>query len=297
MAENFTVGICLMDDSLNVKEPHQYGLAVFCSDTTLTFCILDYKRGKMLGLQQLSRAESKPSEGGTGHRISYGDFLNSVLESMPWLKGPFKTVKIAWEGSKTTLIPSALFILEERERYLSFNFPVSGEEEVLSDPLVSMDSFNLYAVPRYFTYAAARYFPEVQIVSATSILIEGTFNNYKNRISTPKLFLNLRASLFDLMIFDGKQMIYFNTFPFLTPEDVTYYLIFVLEQLNLNPETIPLILFGNLMNGTTLMELLFKYIRHVEFGRRNDAVKYSYLLIQLPPYAHYALFNFLSCGL
>jgi hypothetical protein len=78
---------------------------------------------------------------------------------------------------------------------------------------------------------------------------------------------------------------------------VTYYLVFVLEQLNLNPETIPLVLLGDVEATVGLSELLHRYIRHVERGRRNEAFRYSYILNQLPPQSNFPLLNFFSCAL
>jgi hypothetical protein len=103
--------------------------------------------------------------------------------------------------------------------------------------------------------------------------------------------------MFDLVIFDGRQLTYFNSFSFQNPDDVVYYLIFVLEQLKFNPESMPLVLLGNVEKGGALFELLYRYIRHIEFGRRNETYKYSYLFGQVPPQLNYPLMNFLSCGL
>ena len=99
------------------------------------------------------------------------------------------------------------------------------------------------------------------------------------------------------MIFDGRQMSYFNTFSFTNPEDVAYYLIFVLEQLNFNPETVPVVLLGAIEMGDGLSELLPRYVRNIETGRRSDAYRYSYMMNQLPPHFCFPLLNLFSCGL
>ncbi len=286
-----------MDDSFNIQETRNYGLAIFFSDTTLTFCILDFKRNKFIGLQQLVKADVQPQNALPNQKISYPDFLDSVFSAMPWLKSSFKIVKIAYEGRKGTLIPAPLFDMDEKENYLKFNFQPGGEEQVLSDHLLSMDSYQVFAVPDLIFKSIGGYFQETKIVSAASVLIESIWINYKNRINTSRVFLHIRATLFDLMIFDGRHMTYFNTFPFQNPEDVTYYLIFVLEQLNFNPETVPLILLGDIEKGAPLFELLFKYVRQVDFGRKNEAYLYSYLMTQFPQHTQYPLFNFFSCGL
>ena len=297
MAEYFTVGLNLMDNVFNPKDTGDCGLSVIFSDNHLTYCILDFKRNRFVGLQQLLKTDVRQITSLAGREISYPDFLESVFDSIPWLAASYRQTRVAWEGSKSTLVPAPLFLPGEKEKYFAFNFGKEGEEEVFCDHLLSMDAYQLFTMPGYIRNAISRYFQPGTTVHASSILIASIWVNYKNRIHSPRVFLHLRNSHFDLAIFDGKQMSYFNTFAFQQPEDVAYYLVFVLEQLNFNPETLPLVLLGNVSNGDQLVELLFRYVRHVEFGRRNETVKYSYMLNQLQPQAFYTLFNFFSCGL
>jgi hypothetical protein len=297
MADHYTAGLTLMDESFDLRETRNYELAIFLADESFTCCIHDFKRNKFIGLQQFNKSVVKQLNASPVQKVSYGDFLDDVCGDFPWLQGTFKLVKIAYDGRKSTLVPAPVFDPEEKDNYLKFNFQPGAGEQVFYDHLVPLDSFLLFAMPDALAIAACDHFPDTRIVHMASVLIESIWINYKNRIDVPHVFLHLREKLFDIMIFDGRQMSYFNTFPFQNPEDVTYYLIFVMEQLSFNPEKVPLVLLGNIEKGSDLNELLFRYVRHVEFGRRNDAYKYSYALNQMPPYAQYPLFNFFSCGL
>ena len=297
MADHFTVALALMDDSFNSDETRNYGLSVFFSDLSCTFCILDFRRNKFIGLQRLVKTDRQQLNMQPGQRIAYPDFLDGIFRELPWMKGPFKSVRIAYEGKVSTLIPAPLFDPDERENYLKFSFFPGHEEQVFSDHLLSMDCFQVFSIPKMISQSVGMYFPEIKIVHAASVVIESIWINYKNRINSPRVFLHPRPPFFDLVIFDGRQMTYFNTFSFLNPEDITYYLIFVLEQLNFNPETVPLVLLGDVEKESALAELLYRYVKHVEFARRNDTYRYSYMLNQLLPHAWYPLFNFFSCGL
>jgi len=297
MADQFTVAINKLDESFNLQETHNYGLAILFSESGFAYCILDFKRNKYLGIQQLIRSEVKSQHAIPNAKQSFDDFLKSVLNAMPWLKNQYKSVKIAYEGKKSTLIPAQLFDASEKESYLKFSFQQKEEEVAFADHLLPMDSYQVFAIPVSTLNAIRGHYPNMKVVHFSSVLIESIWVNYKNRINANRVFIHVREKFFDLMIFDGRQMSYFNTFPFLNPEDVAYYLVFVLEQLNFNPEMMPLVLLGNVEKSSGLFELLFKYVRHVEFGKRNEVFKYSYILNQLPPQSHYPLLNFFSCGL
>jgi hypothetical protein len=297
MADQFTVVINKFDESFNLQDTRNYGLAILFSEFSFAFCILDFRWNKYLGVQKLIRSEVKPHHALPNSQQSFDDFLRNISNAMPWLRNQYKLVKIAYEGKKCTLIPAQLFDAGEKENYLKFNFQQQEEEMTFSDHLMPMDSHQVFAIPVPILKAIRGYYPNINIVHFSSVLIESIWINYKNRINANRVFVHVREKLFDLIIFDGCQMSYSNTFPFQNSEDVAYYLIFVLEQLNFNPETVPLVLLGNVGKGTGLFDLLAKYVHHIEFGRRNEAFKYSYILNQLQPQSCYPLLNFFSCGL
>ncbi|MFZ4563253.1 MAG: DUF3822 family protein [Bacteroidales bacterium] len=297
MADQFTVVNNKLDESFNLQETRNYGLSILFNESNFAYCILDFKRNKYLGVLHLLRNEVKPQHALPMVKPPFDEFLKGVIHAMPWLKNPYKSIKVAYEGRKCTLIPAQLFDSAEKENYLKLSFPKQEEEQTFSDHLMPLDSHQVFSIPVSMLNAVRGQYPNIKIVHFSSVLIESIWINYKNRINSNRVFIHIREKLFDLMIFDGRQMSYFNTFPFQNSEDVVYYLIFVLEQLNLNPEHIPLVLLGNVEKGSGLFELLAKYVRHVEFGRRNESFKYSYILNQLSPQAYYPLLNFFSCGL
>jgi hypothetical protein len=77
----------------------------------------------------------------------------------------------------------------------------------------------------------------------------------------------------------------------MTPEDIAYYLIFVFEQLNLNPEEITLVLMGSVDRYSPVYDLLFRYIRNIDFAARNDSISYSYIFNEVPDHFYFSLLN------
>ncbi|MCK9220573.1 MAG: DUF3822 family protein [Bacteroidales bacterium] len=297
MADFFNILVNKLDESLNLQETRQYGLSILLSEVMISYCILDFKRNKFLGIQQIQRSDHSSRNIVPAVKPSLNDFINAVIKAQPWLKNQFKSIQIAYVGEKVTLIPSQLFDPNEKGNYLQFNFVKEQEEQVFSDHLIPFDTQLVYTVPSVLIQSMNVHFPNIKIVHFAGILMNSIWINYKNRINTHRVFLHVRETHFDLLIYDGRQMNYFNSFPFQSAEDVAYYLIFVLEQLNFNPETMPLVLLGNVEKGSAMFELLFKYVRHIEFGHRNESFKYSHILNQISPHAFYPLFNFQSCGL
>ncbi|MDP1623654.1 MAG: DUF3822 family protein [Bacteroidales bacterium] len=297
MPDQYTIALNLQDESFNPQDTGNYGLALVMNEYGISCCTLDFRRNKFLGLYRFNRVDSKSMGAPVNTDTSFKGFVDGVFIALPWMKNPFKQVKIAFDGKETTLVPAFLFDPGEKERYFRFNFQQDQEDMVFGDHLKPLDAWQVFAVPEFILETTSAVFPGIKVVHSSSLLIESIWINYKNRINKPHVFLHVREHLFDMMIFDGCRMTYFNTFSFQNAEDVTYYLIFVMEQLNFNPETIPLILLGHVDLEDGLCELLHKYVRNIETVRRNEAYRYSYMLNQLPPQTCFPLLNFFSCGL
>ncbi|MCK9204510.1 MAG: DUF3822 family protein [Bacteroidales bacterium] len=297
MADIFTLAVNDLDESFNVQDTRNYGLSMVFNEAGASCSFLDFRRNKYLGIQHIKKNDPDSGKNVAGAKPSFEDFLKSAFSSLPWLKNQYKSIKIAYEGTKSTLIPAPLFDVKERDNYLRFSFAEGVEEKSFSDHLIPLDIQHVYAIPVTVYNTIKNHYPMVSMVSFASVVIESIWINYKNRINTNRVFLHIRENWFDLMIFDGHRMSYFNSFAYQNREDIIYYLIFVMEQLNHNPENMPVILLGNIEKNAPLSELLYKYVRHIEFARRNDAFKYSHTLDHFPSHFYYPLLNFQICGL
>jgi hypothetical protein len=70
-----------------------------------------------------------------------------------------------------------------------------------------------------------------------------------------------------------------------------------LEELQLNPESIEMTLLGEIDKSSSIYEVLYKYIRNIDFIERNDFYSYSYAMDELPAHFFYNLLNVGSCEL
>jgi len=266
-----------VDESFDAKDSLKYDLTFEMGDKTFGYSILDVEKNKFIAL---------------GY---FRNHLADVVHSYSWLSGQFHTVKGIIANSRFTLIPEALFLENEKESYFSFLHEREAGETVFSDRLGHLGIYTVYSIPGHFGKEIERFFPKLTLCHIFSVLIGNIWMKVKN-IAGRKVFLNLREGQFDLLVFEGKQLKYCNAFHFHTPEDIAYYVIFVFEQLNLNPEEISLALFGNVDKFSPVFDLLFRYIRNIEFLDRNEGFSYSYLFNDVPGQFYYTLLNPSSCG-
>ena len=296
MAEFYTVVVNRTDASFSTQETRNFGLSLQFNEFHIAYCVLDYRLNKYILLQDYRRNDFIP-KAKPGFKLSFEDFLRSVLTANPWLKNPFKTVRIAFEGKKGTLIPGPLFDSQESENFLRLNFQIGPDELTLADHIQQFDNYHVFAIPKNLEESAKRLFPSARIASLSSVLIQTIWLNFRTRIGANRIFLHMKEKNFDILIYDGKQIRYFNSFTWMVAEDVVYFLIFVLEQLGMNPEQASVVLLGNIDRGSNLFELIYRYVKNMEFGKRNESFKYSPVFDAVAPQSYYPLLSFNGCGL
>jgi hypothetical protein len=267
------------DESFDPFDTGSYSLFVQLSETHVSWCILDNEKNKYVVLE------------------SFASYLQEVAENIPWIRQPFASVCLMIENNRSTLIPSLLFDPAEKQTYLDFVHEKDDSTETLYDRLPQLDIVNVYGASANLLEAGLQVFPGAKTFHHSTALIYSICMNYKNRINREKAFIYVRETDFDLLIFDGKQLNYYNSFHLMAPGDLVYYVIFVMEQLGLNPEETEVALMGNIDMDSEIYALLYRYVRNIEFVKRNTAFKYSYVFNDIPAHHFYPLFNIRLCGL
>ncbi|MCX6245272.1 MAG: DUF3822 family protein [Bacteroidetes bacterium] len=272
MAEELHTILNRSDESFNPDESQKYDLTFELGEKSFGYSILDTIKNRYVAI---------------GY---FRNHLADVAAHNTLLQRPYHSVKGIIGNSRFTLIPEDLYLEEEKEKYFTFLHDHEAGDKVYSDRIEHLGVYSVYSIPGHSRREIDHFFPAVAIGHISSVLIRNLWVSVKN-MTGRKIFLNLRDGQFDVLVFDGRQLIYCNAFHFMTPEDVAYYLIFVFEQLNLNPEEISLALLGSVDRYSPVYDLLFRYIRNIEFAARNDGVSYSYLFNEIPDHFYYSLLN------
>jgi hypothetical protein len=265
----------------------------------LTYCILDSITNKFLHLEtfDLGGPVRKPHIPGDPEKTDPGSLLRLLDNELQWLTQPFSKVRVLIEQGKSTLIPEALFVEEEKRNI--FNFNIAGgnfqDIELKHDHLTSIAAYGIYQLPGAMATLIGKYFAGAQVFHHSTAFIQSLFLKFRNADSDRQLFVNTAASRLDILQIKNKRLDYYNSFLYNTAEDFMYYLVFVVEQLNLNPESLEMVLMGEIEKHSPLADLILKYIRHVKFIERNADFRYSFVFDQLPGHYYYNLLNASLC--
>ena len=108
----------------------------------------------------------------------------------------------------------------------------------------------------------------------STVLIEAV-STYDEATSGNQLFINVDKFQFQVLAVNQKKVLLSNTFDYTSKEDFIYYILFVVEQLKLDPEKVLVYLSGQITKTDDLFEILYKYVRHVHFITPNYKYRYA----------------------
>jgi hypothetical protein len=299
MAEHLKAVHTYSDPGLDKQDIFNHELSIRLQADGLAYCILDARTARYLHIEafDLSDRGRNVYIPGEEEHIRTARLDELFKTELKWLCQPFAAIRILYEQGKSTLVPDALFAADSRKAVFDFNVANgrAPEEEIRYDRIKSVNAYNLYRIPSEMHALMTNYFPESKIYHHSTSLITSIIQKYRNADTDNNLFVNTAANHIDIVRIKDKKLEYYNSFRYNTAEDFMYYLVFVVEQLGLNPENVELLLTGEVERQSPLVDLIRKYIRHVQYAERNTDFAYSFVFDQLPGHYYYNLLNASLC--
>ena len=299
MADSLKAIHAFSDPGFDKQRFYEQELALSLGPDGLSYCILDLNTNKFCHLEafSLSGPERKMLVPGEKQKFDL-PWLRRLFENeLAWLTNPYSKVRLVCRPGKSTLVPEALFSEEEKTGIYDFNM-AGGPYESSSlhhDFISSAAAYAIYYLQPDLKQLLEKLFPEARMFHHATILIQSLVQKYSNLENKNLLFVNTSATGIDILQIRNKKPVYCNSFTYNTAEDYMYYLIFVVEQLQLNPETIELMMLGEVDRHSSLSEMVHKYIRNVSFMERNSDFRYSFVFDRMPGHYYYTLFNASLC--
>nr|NQU90000.1 DUF3822 family protein [Bacteroidota bacterium] len=290
MYEKAQLILSAFDKALDKANTDKYKLSLQLSLNGFSFCLFDTERSKLSGLEAYKFQ-------GIVSTAEFKGVFDSLISGSAWLKLSYSSTQAIIESPKTTLIPQPLFDTEHIDAHLKFNHPVGIEDTISFDRLPTLDAVNVFACPTSLYELINTWFPDSKTHHFASPLIESLLIRNKNREDGYHLYVHVREDFFDIVILNRNRLIFYNMFNYRSHNDFAYYIIYVIEQMKLNPETVDVILLGEISRNTRNFEILYKYVRNIGFLKRSEDFQYSYVFNDIREYQYYTLLNLHMCEL
>lgn len=273
------------------KEASQYlGLSIQLSLNGFSFCVLDPSQMKYLGLEAFE----------LNNIANYQDLsqlIPEIVRSSDLLGLTYESIKIIIETHKSTLIPHPFFDLASSAENLTLLYSPAKGDIPADDYLPLLEARNVWFVNDELRKTIAGFFPLASVHHHGSVLIESLLASSKNTDPGNGVYVYVRKTWFDIVILEDDQLLFYNSFRYNAGEDFIYFLIYVLEQLDLDPESIKLRFLGEVLRISEIYDITRKYVRNVSFGGRPSGFQYSYVFDQIPGHVYFNLLNHYHCEL
>lgn len=242
-------------------------LSIQLSLSGLSFCILNKDSNTIINLKELNFEKSL-------NPLELLDELKILLNKENILSKHFNSITIVHDNDLSTLVPKPLFNKNHLADYLKFNSKILKSDFIAYDPISENNSVNVYVPYININNYIFDKFGVFTFKHKSSVLIESILKIEKEATDT-KVYTHVGLNHFEIIITEKGNLKLYNTLSYHTKEDFIYYILFTAEQLNLNPETLNLILLGDITENDTLYNVVYKYIRNVNFGNRQDNFKFT----------------------
>jgi hypothetical protein len=197
--------------------------------------------------------------------------LTSVI---PEILFEFKDVFYIHPGKKVTLIPKPLYKEEFAEEFFKINHVLLGSEILLENKIKSFDSVVVFPLERHYQKGLFQHFPSLKILHASVPFIENALLFLRNAEEI-ELITDIDEEQIRIAAVEKGNLKFFNTFSYKTKEDLLYYLMFVSDQLNLNPDKSRYHFSGLIFRNSEIFRMLYKYFRNPLFLSLSDHVSVS----------------------
>ncbi|HPE82797.1 MAG: DUF3822 family protein [Aequorivita sp.] len=208
-------------------------------------------------------------------------FKNNILNEA------FSEVSVVYTTPVYSLVPTLLFDETKASEYLKFNSKILANDYMAHDIIENHDIVVVYVpfmnINNFFfeKYGSFSYYHAITVM--LKVILE------KENDSLPKMYLHFHKNSFDCIVVKNGELQLCNSYTYKTPEDFIYYTLFCMEQLNLNPENLPVILFGEIEKEDDNFKIAYTYIRNLEFI--DSSSSYKKPLDNDRPHNHFILKN------
>lgn len=225
-------------------------------------------------------------------KLSPNDILTNLKEELSSdivFSEDFNTVQIIHQNELSTLVPKELYNSSNNADYLKFNSKILKTDYISNDELEHKPIINVYVPYVNINNYIFETFGEFIYKHTSTIFIDHILSLNSNSNET-EMHVNVSQNAMEVCVVNQNEIKLYNRFEFTSPEDFIYYLLFTIEQLNLDTETLKLQLSGRIDKDDDLYNVAYKYIRHVDFND-NKAFALSDSISNQNKSNHFILLN------
>jgi hypothetical protein len=276
-------GLKTIQKSNSLNKYSSKALSIQISLSGLSFCILNRQSNSIEYLKSIL-FDKKATPFDVLERLITTLDTNTIFEQK------FQSVLLIYQNELSICVPKTLFNEDNSADYLKFNAKILNTDFIAYDEILANNSINVFVPYVNINNYIFDRFGVFEYKHASTVLIQ-TLLQKESKSKNAILYVNVGKNQFEIIAVDKGELMFYNIFEYQTKEDFIYFILFVVEQLQLNPETVLIKLMGDISKNDEYFEILYKYIRFVEFIEPFH--NYNFVEKQQPDthYSHFIILN------
>ncbi len=215
----------------------------------------------------------------------------SAVKHFQFSKKNYRFVSVNFFTELFTLCPVTFYDPENSRSLLEFNAGKTDDTIILTDD-VTLDIKLIYAIDEQLKSTLDVIFPHHHIKHSLSVLSQLLLHT--EDLAKEDVVLHINEEYIQLAVKQDSKLVLANQFTVKTHEDVLYYVLFALEQYQLNPATVFLGITGNIDSNSELILTLKKYIKNIRLGIGHKSLNWKGVE-GMPQHFDYSLLNRAFC--
>lgn len=230
-----------------------------------------------------------PIENNNSHSLS--EHLIIAIKHFQLSKKSYQHIYVNYFNKQFTLCPTVFHEAKDSRTFLEFNVGNTENKIIFTDD-INTDIKLIYAIDESLKSTLDLLYPNHQLKHTITVLSRLLLQS--EELIKENILLSVYSNHIEITVKQDQQLVLANQFDIKTQEDILYYILFILEQYQLNPLTAHITIAGNIDVTSTLISSLKKYIKNIRLSQGHKKLKWSNVA-GMPQHFNYTLLNRLFC--
>ena len=193
--------------------------------------------------------------------------LEAIIAAHPWVQKSYHKTIFVQHAAKNILVPVALNKEEDKEYLFELMHGKQKKDLQVKDFVVHQRLVNHYAVDHIIGRLLNQHFPKGEWWHIQSLLLT------KNAAGGTRITATIWFNELQLTVENNGQWILLQSYRYHTPEDVLYYILNSMQQLNYTQEETTVVLQGMIDQRSKLYDVLDQYILNLQL---NEELQFQF---------------------
>lgn len=275
------------DPSFKPELSTTYELSILALQDGFSFCVANPASYHILLIKEYKFAQ----------HLSIEEIAELFGEINYWdnnLRLNYANSRLMYASSRFTLLPDALFVpAKARSVIETLYMPYSTPETIKTNHLKAIDAWTIFAIPTPLYTALSNHQPSAKWYHTSVPVCERMVTDPYTG-GTTQLIVNKTHLFFELYVTENGNLTLVNQYTSYDKNDLAYFIINTIEQLNLDITKIAVRLLGYFEDNQEYTQLLKKYI-HTVILEKNPSVFHGQIVNKIPVYRYLNLMNLHLC--